>query len=530
MDPETDIVNFEWCLGYDPYNCSLTSFQNAQLENYFLKAGLNLPLSVPLYITVQATNNVGLQSLSTSDAFIVDTTAPRIIQRPDFITCSTCSRQGISVHTDNSLLHVSWEFDDQESPIIKYILTLKTYHESNVSLEIKEIAAETSQILTFHKDNRLKNGDVYTLSVTACNQAGLCATAHSNDLLIDSTPPQLGGFKIPMTWENEQSGNTQINLTWYGFSDVESNIDEYQLMISRYYDGFELSGGIKHLRPGNISEEFGSILLSDKLYNGEFIILSIRAINGVGLVTKWSKLTVIVISSDHKEYHGFLDIQRHSCDVHYCNNDCTCAIIGKTCEPSETTKPCVSLPKNSTVDKYPEITIFMHLNSYINVYYTPSTSCLTAVWNIDQPDSTQNIKRFEWSMGRRGHAVGDGIFDLRTDRVWHSTGMQMDITYCLPSGISLGEGEEYVVYARVWYSFTEYKQFKSPPVMIDSTPPHVRRGRAVKDSDETCIPDYDFMTRSSLVTACWEKVFQDSQSGIHSYAIQVGSSPYGMIF
>ncbi|XP_041349360.1 LOW QUALITY PROTEIN: uncharacterized protein LOC121368688 [Gigantopelta aegis] len=78
-----------------------------------------------------------------------------------------------------------------------------------------------------------------------------------------------------------------------------------------------------------------------------------------------------------------------------------------------------------------------------------------------------------------------------------------------------------------WYSFTEYKQFQSPPIIVDSTAPHIRRGQTVMDSDKTCGIDYDFMTRSSLITACWGRVFQDSQSGIDSYVIQMGSSPHG---
>ena len=497
-----------------------------------MKFGLRLPLSVPLYLTVRATNKVGLQSISSSDAFVVDDTIPNIVELPNILAPDFFLRRNVSVQTDISLLHASWRFEDQESPIVKHSLTLKTHHQSNVSLEIKEIGAETSQILTFHKDNRLKNGDVYTLSVTACNQAGLCATAHSNDLLIDSTPPQLGGFVIPMTWENVQSGNTtrtRVNLTWIGFSDAESDISEYQLMVSRHHDGFELSNGIQYINPNNCSEQSAAIIVSGKLHNSNSIILSVRAKNGVGLVTKWNKLTVIAISSDYKETHGFLEIQRHSCDVHYCNNDCTCAVIGKVCEPPKISKACVNVSKNTNVNKYPEIKILFHLRKDENRYYTPSTSCLAAEWRFHQPDSLTNIARFEWSMGLKDHDVGVHIFDRRTERIWQSTGRQQNVTYCLPPDKSLGGGEEYVVYVRVWYSFTEYKQFKSPPVMIDSTPPHVRRGRAVKDSDETCVPDYDFMTRSSLVTACWEKVFQDSQSEIHSYSIYIGSNQYGNI-
>ena len=534
VDPETDINQFEWCLGYDKYNCSITFFENVQLADSFITSGLNLHLSVPLYLTIRATNNVGLYSLTTSDAFIVDKTVPKIKQLPQFITSSSDSAKPVSKQTDNSLLHMSWRFEDQDSPIVKHILTLKAHHETNVSLEIKEIGPETSHILTFSKDNRLRNGDAYSVSVTACNQADLCATAHSNEVLIDSTPPQLGGFMIPMLWENEQIGNAtkaRVNISWSGFSDIESLISEYHLMVSRSYDGFELSEGIKRIVQKSKPEEKSvSLLLSDQLFNGEHIILSIRAENGVGLITEFSKLTVTVVTSNKARNTGHLQLQRHSCDVHYCTNDCTCAIIGRTCEAPKIIKRCVNVPKETNVKKYPEVKIRFSAGKDDNEYYTASTSCLSANWRLTKADYLQNITRFEWSMGLKGHGVGVGIFDQQTQRIWYSIGRQQNITYCLPHDKSLQNGQKYVVYVRVWYSFTEYKQFESQPIVIDYTAPHIRRGKMVMDSNEVCVTDFDVTTRRNPITACWGGVFQDSQSGIDSYVIQLGSTPYGMMF
>ena len=533
-DSETDIMHFEWCLGYGPYNCSVSAFENTQLADYFIKSGINLPLAVPLYITVRATNKVGLQTSSTSDVFIVDNTVPQIKQNPHFVTAYSDSTQHIFKQTDRSLLHVIWQFEDLESPIVKHILTLKTHNESNVALEMKEVGHETSHILTFNINNRLRNGDVYYLSVTACNQADLCSTAHSNDLLIDSTPPQLGGFTIPMTWENVQSGNTikaRVNISWSGFTDAESLISEYHLMISRSYEGSEMSEGIKRFVPTTKSEEQSvSLLLSEQLFNGEHISMSIRAENGVGLTTEFSKLTVTVLISNQARNTGNLQVQRHSCDVHYRTNVCTCTIIGRTCEGSKTTKPCVQLPKKTNVKKYPEIKIRFSAGKDDNEYYTASTSCVSAMWSFDQPDSLKKTIQFECSMKLKDDAMGVVKFDQRNESVWHIMEIQQNITYCLPHDKSLQNGQKYVVYVRVWYSLTEYKQFESPPILIDYTAPHIRRGKMVKDSNEICVTDFDVTTRRNPITACWGGVFQDSQSGIDSYVIQLGSTPYGMMF
>ena len=302
-------------------------------------------------------------------------------------------------------------------------------------------------------------------------------------------------------------------------------------MVSRSYDGFELSEGIKYLNStNNANLQSAFLLLSDRLHNGEHIILSVRAENGVGLMTEFSKLTVSVTSSDHADHSGLLLVQRYSCDLHYCTSECTCGTVGKTCEGTTATKMCVNIPQHKNIKKYPEIKIITRLKSQNNKHYTASTSCIAAEWILNEQKALRLIKRFEWSLGVEGQKVGVGIFDLNSEKLWHSTRLLQNITYCLPHTKSLEHGETYIVYVRVWYSFTKYKQFESQPIIVDSTAPHIRRGKNVKDSDDNCQTDYDFVTRNSRIIFCWGDVFEDPQSGIVYYIFQIGSALYGKIY
>jgi hypothetical protein len=59
------------------------------------------------------------------------------------------------------------------------------------------------------------------VQVTACNAASLCKTALSDEILIDYTPPQLGGFMPPLQYEVQNGGQNQLLvrqnhfLYWY---------------------------------------------------------------------------------------------------------------------------------------------------------------------------------------------------------------------------------------------------------------------------------------------------------------------------
>ncbi|XP_048259497.1 uncharacterized protein LOC124148456 isoform X1 [Haliotis rufescens] len=524
-DAETGIHHFECCIGQTLHSCDIMNFTNTALSDSYLASGLHLPVSVPLFVTVRAYNPVGLFVEAVSPSFEVDDTAPKAIDRPVFMSTAPDGPDNITIQWDNSLLYSKWKFIDDGSPIHKHILTFKTYHESAVAVEQITLGPQTNHLLILQKDKRLRNGDKYQLSVTSCNRAGLCTTSHSNDILIDSTSPILGGFKPPLTWQTMSINGSEVtfvNLTWYGFSDAESNISCYHINVGTSYEGGELTHDtITVNHDPSVKEQSSTIQLTQTLHGGK-IVLSIWAENSALLLSPVGKVTVSVVATNTKTgREGILELQRHSCDTHYCTDDCTCAVVERKCNPPSTPVDCHDM-SNSTSHKHPDVRIYPGARNLSGFYAIPSLSCIAGHW-----ETTFDIQRYEWSMGLLNEPFGAGIFTAG-ESTWYDVGKRTETVHCLPYGRALEHGEDYVIYIRAWYSDSEYRVFTSPSIRVDHTPPSVRRGRALKDSDSTCNRDFDiFHSNHSDITACWQGLFQETQTNIEEYSVWAGVTKYG---
>ena len=138
----------------------------------------------------------------------------------------------------------------------------------------------------------------------------------------------------------------------------------------------------------------------------------------------------------------------------------------------------------------------------------------------------QTVQRYEWSFGRFNATYGSGVFELNEPK-WYDCGLRTSIIHCLPREKHFLQGQKYVAYVRVWFSFDEYATFASDPTVIDTSPPSVKTGVFIKDSDDTCEKDYEFTTSTNTITACWEGVFFDQMSGVSAYRVFIGTQPGG---
>ncbi|XP_046569939.1 uncharacterized protein LOC124278266 [Haliotis rubra] len=525
-DPETGINYFDWCVGTTAGKCDVLPSTSNLLSDSVLKTGLKLSSGHPLYVTVNATNPAGLVATSTSDSFIVDATPPVATVKPSFTSPYSRNMSAVNVQWENSMLHLHWKFTDADSPVERHLVSLSTHHDGSSAVESIHLGAQDSTIILFEAGNLMRSGDVYTASVTACNAAGLCSTATSNPIRIDSTPPQMGGFKSPIAWENvidKGATKARLNLKWLGFVDTESGIQTYHISVSRTFDGNELSGGIVEMNHDNHStEQSASLALNDQIRTGELIILTISATNTAGLSSGIGKVTVAVVATDAKHTKGMLELQRHSCSVHYCEGDCTCAVLGQHCMLASSQPNCTD-----TTSKRKSTDIVVHPGLESDATVTSSSSCLTAHWEASSPQVLNTITRFQWSIGERGKPPGTGIFDLKTEPVWQDIGRLTRFTYCLPLGRSLQHGTEYIIHVKAWFGFSDYAVFHSHSVLIDNTPPKIQRAKSLLDSDGSCNKDEEFFSHGQTIRACWEGVFNDEDTSITSYEVWVGTSPEG---
>ncbi|XP_046356064.2 uncharacterized protein LOC124134978 [Haliotis rufescens] len=525
-DPETGINHFAWCVGTSTGKCDVLPSINNLLSDSVLKTGLKLPSGHPLYVTVNATNQAGLVATSTSDSFIVDASSPVVTEKPTFTSPYSKNISAVNVQWENSMLHLRWKFTDVDSPIQRHMVSLSTHHDGSSAIENIHICAQDSTTILFKAGNLMRSGDVYTATVTACNAADLCSTATSNQIRIDSTPPHLGGFESPMVWESiTDTGvtKTRFNLIWLGFTDTESGIQAYFISVSRTFDGTELSNGIAEIpHDKHTTEQSSSFILSDQIRTGENIILTISATNTAGLSSAVGKVTVAVVATDVKHTKGMLELQRHSCSVHYCTGDCTCAVLGQRCLLTSTQQNCTD-----TTSKLKSTDIVVHPGLEADTTVTSSSSCLTAHWEASSSQVLNSFTRFQWSIGKKGKSPGVGIFDLKTETVWREIGKRTRLIHCLPRGRSLQHGSEYIIHVKAWFSFSDYAVFQSHSILVDHTPPAVQRAKSPLDSDGSCKMDLEYFSHGQTVLSCWEGVFNDTQTTLTGFEIWVGTSPEG---
>ncbi|KAH3708872.1 hypothetical protein DPMN_068331 [Dreissena polymorpha] len=465
----------------------------------------------------------------TSDIFVIDDTPPVVSNSPKFLLTYN-SAHGKYSQWEKSIIRLEWEFADDISPIVRHEITLKTHHEGHTPVEHLILGSERRVTVILDGKNWLHDGDKYYAVVTSCNSAGLCSSDRTPDLLIDSTPPHLGGFIHPMAWVNynDSNGNivTNLTLTWYGFHDQESGIEYFYITVSRFYGLDELSNGPITVPNGNQSEEIrASIVLSEKLLADDRIVLSIWAQNNVGLNSSTARITVYVLSNTASSNAGILEIEKHSCDVHFCNKDCTCAVIGR---------PCVDVSTNLTCSQMSYADAFAKNLPVFNVYTglphemlntSASSACLSGHWTrTDGEIVSKKIRRFEWGIGILGQSVGEGIYDLKLENPWTDVGLRSEFIYCLPTNRTFIHETEYVVYMRAWYEANEYAMFESAPIMIDQTGPSIRRGRYIKEGN--CLQDLDFIDWTDSIIACWDGVFNEQQSRIDHFTVSLGTSAH----
>ena len=530
-DPQSGIDRFEACIGTSPGRCNVTPVFNCLLASSHIKTNLNMPEKTDLFVTVTAHNKNNVSVSKSSKRFRVDATPPKVLRKPLFYR-KFVSHQNSSAQWEKSVLRISWKFVDNESPIIRHVITLVTHHEGHTPLEQIELGSEDKVTLTLDDKHWLQNGDVYKALVTSCNAAGLCTTVASDGLLIDSTPPHLGGFKPPMTWDNfidsNGTANALLNLSWYGFHDQESGIKCFHIGIGKSYSGHELSNGLLAVAANTNSSSYTSVFsVNQAIKPDDKIIVSIMAENNAGLISPVSRLTLTALATTANVHtqrsKGLLEIEKHSCDIHFCNKDCTCAVVGLPCTMTQTNMTCTNLQPTATNHNSVTVKVFGGMPGE-QISITASSACLAAYWKVEQGESV--IKRFEWSMGIKDGKPGEEIFD-KNEIPWKDVGKLKYVVHCLPQNKSLRSREMYTVYVRAWVSADQYLVFHSYPLMADTTSPSVTKGNHINDSDSTCVGDYDVIDWADTATACWDHVFIEQQGKIIYYQVALGTTPGG---
>ncbi|CAC5398105.1 unnamed protein product [Mytilus coruscus] len=521
-DPQSGIDHFEVCIGTQPLICDIMKHWNVSLSSSFVKTQLGLKDDVPMFVTVRACNKVELCVERSSQSFIIDDTPPVLITRPFIESINDNQSSIVQIISDPSFFKLRWKFDDDRSPIVRTTISIHSKLDSHIPMADTVISNENTFTVKLVKDDQLRLGDVYVVKVTACNAVLLCNTSYSSDVLLDYSPPQVGGFMPPLNWEVIPGTfkSIRFHLTWYGFSDVESDIKSYYISIGYDYSRAAIIDAYKvkpdQQDPGGMQSTTLDIDSTNKLR--EKLVFTIWAENNAGLLSSQIKITTNVVSFNLNFTKGNLVIQKHSCVAEYCNNDCTCAVVGQKCKADSKSKCNIKTDSNG---KFP-ISVKLIVPTP-DVGILGSSSCLRSEWT---KYINETIWRFEYTFGIQNEQPGQGVFNLASENPWHDVGQDTKAIHCLSPSSQLKHKANYVAYVRAWYSFTLYAIFQSESFQVDHTSPAVHKRYFVIDSISNCEEDVDYILSTDSVLSCWDGVFYDDESGIKNLMVSLGTSPY----
>ena len=486
----------------------------------------------------------------------VDVTPPVVVTAPTFLSLSPTTGDVVTTaagQVDRSLLTIAWRFSDPDTSLLTHTLSVSGSRQSRHGLEPTELVVPDDRVtLQLKEGSLLTDGDLYTATVTACNAAGLCATAVSEPLLVDSTPPVVGKFDPLMAWavrRAESPGDeglvtsVVVGVSWSGFADAESGVKGYHLTAGRTYGGQELSGGgslfVAHDEV-SLTQNF-SLDINGTLRSGELLVFGVWAENALGLISPVLRVTFQVLLQEEssssssppgsgEEAGGSLVLQRHSCTPHFCSNECTCAAFGQTCRASGGTAApaCRDLSDDDSLRGLVDLAPRLGCASCKPEFITSAT-CLEGHWALPEVNPSVTISRFQWSFSLANESAGIGVLDTGSQPVWYDSGLRTSAAFCLPAPGALSAESGYVLHVRAWLTPDSYVTRTSAALVADHSPPVRRRGRSVKESDDASCSarDVDFFGDGAVLTACWAGVFSDGQSGVRGYEVWVGTVPFG---
>ncbi|XP_078585869.1 uncharacterized protein LOC144867679 [Branchiostoma floridae x Branchiostoma japonicum] len=546
-DPHTGISHYEWRVGTGRGSGDVFPSRRLHLTEQAFASGLDTPLSlgIPLFVTVRAYNKAGLWAERSSNGFIVDNSPPSVVTDPKIDSTAGSVITGTQVW--RGTLRATWDFVDHESPLQYHIVSLYTHHQSDLTTEPVRLPGDadshTFSNLTLH------DGDTYYVKVTACNAAMLCTTRESAGQMVDSSPPTVGTFAVAtdhvvdlgrpvdgeMTyWQTDGSIGPHLRLAWLGFVDPHSGVDHYLIAVGTSYSGTDLTPAgpirINHTTTNGSSTEgqvhLGTVPVGRDLMPGERIYVSLWAVNAVGLNGDVAHATFETVPSNPRS--GVLDLVRR-CLGQSCQGHCTCAPGNQKCQPTGMTCNVVT-----GYSQYALVEVFdtMNLETMVpenqDVNFTRSSTTLAATWKSEQNGKIP-VKRYEWSAGLAGDAVGSHVFDTSTDRIWHDVGKRTSAILTLPKDgtyASLQPRVTYVWYVRAWYNENDFAIFTSDGVKSLPLPPQVSTSRKVKDLQTlSATKDKDFTTSQTMLAVSWNNVFPDPFEEINNYQVALGTSP-----
>ena len=343
-------------------------------------------------------------------------------------------------------------------------------------LDICNVVNQTSVNLDLYATAQvnLEHGEIYFVTVTAINGAGLSTTSSSNGLVVDTSPAIIDGFSpasivaVDVNTTNNVinavsvsndaisseiigilTNPYKISATWNSVFDLESEVKSVTVCASTVNGDCNLSPpkAVIDLSSSSLTLDFQT-----PLQTGTVFILKMNVENGAGIETA--------------EYSG--------------------RIVVDDTPPSKGT---VSVSNKNTL------------------VFVQEGKPFTASWS-GFVDFESNIKMFQWkvcSVNQPSECVSEFVnVGLNTALILNDVGIE--------------QGLEYNVVIKALNFAKLQVTAVSNPFILDKTPPD----SGMVFDGEKYLKDKVYQSLSAEISVCW-KGFQDKESGIKRYEVCVGS-------
>jgi hypothetical protein len=235
-DPTQAIHHYEVSVGndrrYEQTRSNIHFFVNVELNTSFTFKGLNLTSKlIKYYITVRSYSMAGSYTEGYSNGIRVGFN--------DDISAGTMSIHKYQSSTTS--VEVSWTGFRSDIDIIDYMIGISSH--GNVitndtlkcsmfylnSTDYDILALSTVSVDEYKKLTglTLKHGDKYFVTIIAKDEAGMCFGITSKEILVDTSPPQIGFLSINNIRSETvlfADSDSEMMVQWHDFNDKESGI------------------------------------------------------------------------------------------------------------------------------------------------------------------------------------------------------------------------------------------------------------------------------------------------------------------
>ena len=548
-DNLSGLSSYQYAIGTELDSFSLVSWRSVGIDTVITEPGLELVSGTTYYVFVRALDsalNIG-PSVS-SDGITVDLLAPEVANVNDGI-----DEEDIDWQASDSTLSFTWSGSDlREIYFYEYSIGSSagdtsimgwTDNGSDISVTVDSLSLSHEQILY---------GNVRVIDL-----AGNVSEVTSSDgITVDTVSPKSGavieGFEVDLDFTATLDS---ITATWFGFSDVLSDISHYEYSVGTTFSGSDILGW-------TFTDDTSMVLNDVTLENGSQYFVSVRAydlafnvsdsISSNGVITdidvpitgvvhdgleedevwtnsfntlsaNWTGFEDSISGIEFYEYaigtsqddSDIVDWINIGTDTFFVNDDLELisgyqyfSSIRATDYAGNLSSVVVS--NGTMVDQLnPIVGIPIDGNLSEDIDWQSSKSAFSFSWDASDGRSRQ-LDSFEYSL-----STVSGDSDIVS---WTDNGSETFVTI---TDLDLEEGSTYFANIRAYDSAGNRSDISSSDgVVIDATEPDAG---IVYDGLDSLVIDLVYTPNDSSLEAMWNG-FADDLSGIKFYEVAIGTA------